>query len=249
MDNPILQKLKRGALLSLLASSLLSSCVQEEYDLSNLENERMKTETAVSLPIGTVHFCIGDFFSQGNAKGFITTLDSIIKVRYLEEGEELQFPIIAQKVEISSEDTLTGVRYSEIKGQLDSLEVADLKLEIENQLPVDAELTVRFLKRVKDPKDPEKEIYEEMPQLARSVKVNKSTVHPQTKELQTPFKETTSIKFVGEECRDIEKVTDLIFSYNVNSIVDEGVIYLAKDYKFNLFATMYLKAKLIFDIK
>lgn len=132
--------------------------------------------------------------------------------------------------------------------EIDSLEAVDLKLEIENQLPINAELTLEFLKREKDKTNPDKEVMIDIPSLTRSVSVKSSITRHDTKELLTATKESSSIKFVGEECRDLEKVTDLVLYYKVNSLLDGETIYIAEDYRFKLSISAFMKAKLIFDI-
>lgn len=251
MDKKSPNSLKKHLATIVLSIPLIVSCVTEEYDLSNLSSELLVTETALNAPIGSVSFCLGDFFEQENAKGFITTLDSIIKVHNLQENEQLPFPIIAKNVEITSTDTLRGVYFNKVLGmyhEIDSLEAVDLKLEIENQLPINAELTLEFLKREKDKTNPDKEVMIDIPSLTRSVSVKSSITRHDTKELLTATKESSSIKFVGEECRDLEKVTDLVLYYKVNSLLDGETIYIAEDYRFKLSISAFMKAKLIFDI-
>lgn len=247
MDKKALKRITIGAML-LSNMMYLPSCETEEYDFSNMEKELMVTETAIDAPIGSVSFSLLDIFKQENARGFIKTLEERIDVHNIDIDPELLFPIIAQHVDVSSLDTIKHVSFTEATGVIDSLEYANLKLTIENQLPINSELTIMFLTRKKNETEGGKDIIEELTSLTKTIDIMQSRIDPQTKHLAFPYQDKINIKFSGDDCEQIKKITDIVISYRIRT-EENSTFYIAKEYTFNVSMSLYMKAKLLFDLQ
>lgn len=251
MGNYSLMKNKLSALLFLsLSFFILYSCNVEEYDLSNFTKDIMVTETAVDAPIGKVSIDMETIFLQEHAIGGIVTLDSIYSIDKYKIGDTIPFPLIATMVEISAADTLSGLNFKDVFGKytsaIDSVEEAILKFDIVNQIPVKANLTVSFFKRVQE-KESEKSVMREITAMRRTISVEKPKTDPNTQKLASANHVKTDVVLSGADCLEMGEVTDIVLSYRLRSDVGNQFV-IEKSYSFEVALSAYLKAKLYFNI-
>ncbi len=244
-------KNKLSALLFLsLSFFILHSCQVEEYDLSNLTHDIMVTETAVDAPIGKVSINMETVFLQEHAIGGIVTLDSTYSVDKYKIGDTIPFPLIATMVNISAADTLSGLNFKDVFGKytsaIDSVEEAILKFDIVNQIPIKADLTVSFHKRVHD-KDSGKSVMREITAMRRTISVERSKTDPTTQKLAAANHTQTEVALSGADCLEMGEVTDIVLSYRLRSDTGDQFV-IEKNYSFEVALSAYLKAKLYFDL-
>ncbi|MBP5420993.1 MAG: hypothetical protein J6Y78_00985 [Paludibacteraceae bacterium] len=236
--------------LVLASMAFFNSCDVEEYDLSNVTSDMMMTETALDAPLGRVNVTMENVFLQKSANGAINTKDSVYHVEEYKLGDKLPFPMMATNIDIKSSDTLKKVGFDDVFGvyaPIDSVERVSIKFNVINQLPVRADLSMSFFKRTKKDKDSKIYTLTEITSLRRSISIAGSEVDPVTRQLYTANYAVEKFEFSGPECQELKDVTDIVVYYKLKSN-DGEYYYLEKDYALQVSLSVYMKAKLYFNI-
>ena len=136
-----------GWILAFFSSLILlgSGCSKEEYDLENLSTDSLLIKTALAAPIGSVKMRLNDIVRHKGINGELITDEKIYE---LAEVLKLPLPLNCNiGSQITGRDTITGIDLNEYIGEskiINSLHVAYLNFDIENQFPMNALIKVVF---------------------------------------------------------------------------------------------------------
>ncbi len=238
-----------GIPLFLLGSVFLSTCV-EEYDLENLPTNNLSVETAVDAPLANVEVTMKDVFLHRGSSGMFVTKDSTYDIRYIYSEEKVPLPNdVMTGTEVVAKDTLKDLDLNDYFGPgeiIDSLEAANLKFKVINELPFSVNVEVRFLR---NPSEKEGQTNGgaliEMPSLKRSFTVNKCEIDPSTKALGKATESNVSLRFDGADTNELQNVEHIEFIYNMKMEGDD-YFHITQESAVKIFLSGYLKARIVY---
>lgn len=237
-----------GWILAFFSSLILlgSGCSKEEYDLENLSTDSLLIKTALAAPIGSVKMRLNDIVRHKGISGKIVSDDIDIN---LAEILELALPLKCSfGTHITGYDTITGINLNEYLGEsnmIDSLHVAALNFEIENQFPLNSIIKIVFMTEEDILGMP---FYQDLAAPDLNIQID----IPKAKSLSNPSDPISSttvnreIKVKGDAQADLMKATAMRIEYEL--ILGDGeTCYLVENQFLKLDISAYLKADVLLN--
>ena len=237
-----------GWILAFFSSLILfgSGCSKEEYDLENLSTDSLLIKTALAAPIGNVKMTLNDIVKHDGIGGQIVTENSAIN---LAEILELALPLKCTfGTHVTGYDTITGINLNEYLGEsnmIDSLHVAALNFEIENQFPLNAIIKIVFMSEEEFLGIP---FYQDLaaPDLNIQIDIPKAKSLSNLSEPISSAIVSKEIRVEGRAQADLMKATAMRIEYELILGGDEAC-YLVENQYLKLDISAYLKADVLLN--
>ncbi len=235
-----------------------ASCVEDEYDLSELSTDSLMVTTAIEAPIAKCIISMDDVFQHRGSKGTVIKyddllgkLDSIYDLSKFTKDDASILPgYFVMEDGIVSTDTLYDVKIKDVCGKdntIDSIYTAELTFDVVNEVPLGGSIEFRFLRgETLNVMGVETSVYVEEKSLRRSVEVCHSTIGTDRK-LLSAGKNTYKVSYNGDDLEALSRVEDIEMIYNLDPVSAVDEYYLSKDYKVSVFLSVYIKAKVLLN--
>ncbi len=235
-----------------------TSCVEDEYDLSELSTDSLMVTTAIEAPLAKCIISVDDVFQHRGSKGTVIKyddlfgkLDSIYDLSKFTKDDASILPgYFVMEDGVVATDTLNGVNIKNVCGKgntIDSIYTAELTFDVVNEVPLGGSIEFRFLREeTLNVMGVETSLYVEEKSLRRSVEVSHSTVGTDRK-LLSAGKNTYKVSYDGDDLEALSRVEDIEMVYNLKPAYEEDEYYLSKDYRVSVFLSVYMKAKVLLN--
>ncbi len=235
-----------------------TSCVEDEYDLSELSTDSLMVTTAIEAPLAKCIISVDDVFQHRGSKGTVIKyddlmgkLDSIYDLSKFTKDDASILPgYFVMEDGIVATDTLNGVNIKNVCGKdntIDSIYTAELTFDVVNEVPLGGSIEFRFLREeTLNVMGVETSLYVEEKSLRRSVEVSHSSVGTDRK-LLSAGKNSYKVSYGGDDLEALSRVEDIEMIYNLNPVNEEDEYYLSKDYRVSVFLSVYMKAKVLLN--
>ena len=237
-----------GWILAFFSSLILlgSGCSKEEYDLENLSTDSLLIKTALAAPIGSVKMRLNDIVRHKGINGELITDEKIYE---LAEVLKLPLPLNCNiGSQITGRDTITGIDLNEYIGEskiINSLHVAYLNFDIENQFPMNALIKVVFMSE--DSLDGEL-FYQDIASEKLKIEIAMSGANnlASPSDPITTSKSSQEIKIEGDAQTDLMKATAARIEYEL-TLDNISSVYLVENQYLKLDISAYLKADVLLN--